>query len=98
MTDQPIQKIFQTRDQAVKKQDRGVFLSTQVAEIERGGSAGYLGVGSLRSEVLQIYDESELEKVVFVKETYSTDKDPYDAFVVYHLVNTTEGWKIYKMK
>ena len=94
-----IDKLFKTRDQAVKKQDRKLFLSTQIAEIEHGSSDGYMAIDNLKTEVLHVHTESEIEKVVFVKETYSpTGKDPHSSFSVYFLTNTTKGWKIYRMR
>lgn len=97
--DNDIKKLFTTRDEAVKKQDRKLFLSTQVGEIENSSVEGYFGIKHLRSNVLCIYDEGDLEKIVFVKETYSPPKkDPYSSFPVYNLVKTIKGWKIYKLK
>lgn len=99
MTDKEIKQLFKTRDLAVHKQDRELFVSTQVDEIERGSSEGYLGVENLHSEVLHIHGENDVEKVVFVKETYAPSHNiPYTSYVVYYLVNTVKGWKIYKIK
>lgn len=94
-----IRKLFNTRDQAVKTRDRELFLSTQIAEIEHGSSDGYLAIGSLKTEVLHVHTEGEIEKVVFVKETYSPKgKDPHNSFPVYFLTNTIRGWKIYRVR
>lgn len=97
--DNAISELFATRDKAITVQDRALFVSTQVDEIERGSSEGYLGVEHLHSEVLYVHDANELEKVVFVKETYSKEHNiPYSSYVTYYVVNTVKGWKIYKMK
>lgn len=94
-----ITKLFKTRDQAVKKQDRKLLLATQIAEIEHGSNDGYLAIYSLKTEVLYVHTESEIEKIVFVKETYAPKgKDPYGSFPVYFLTNTTNGWKIYRVR
>ncbi len=94
-----IKNLFATRDKAVAKQDRKLFLSAQVDEIIGGSSDNYLAIDNLKSEVLHVYSESDIEKIVFVKETYSPKgKNPYSSFPVYFLVNTTKGWKIYKVR
>lgn len=96
-----IEKLFNLREKAVSKKDRVLFLSTQIDEIEGGGSQNYIALESLLSEVLHIYEKNELEKVVFVKETYlypPNGKEPYSSFPVYFLVNTIKGWRIYKVR
>ena len=94
-----ISLLFQTRDTAVEKQDRKLFLSTQVDEILGGSSDGYLGINKMKSEVLHVHDETEITKVVFVKETYFPPKtESYSSYPVYFLVNTLHGWKIYRVK
>lgn len=99
MVDKTITALFKTRDTAIQKQDRELFVSTQVDEIERGSSEGYLGVEHLTSEVLYVHDVNELEKVAFVKETYAPSHNiTYRSYVTYFLVNTVKGWKIYKVK
>jgi hypothetical protein len=94
-----IEAIFETRGEAVRKEDRPLFLSTQVSEIELGGSSeGYLSLEDLITEVLYIHDESELEKFVLVKETYKqSGKDPRSAFLLYFLTCTVKGWRIYNL-
>jgi len=94
-----IKALFSTRDKAVAKKDRKLFLSTQIAEIEYGYSEGYLNMKNMTSDVLYVYKENELEKIVFVNETYiPKDRDLYKGFLLYFLVNTVKGWKIYKVK
>lgn len=98
-SDEEIIKLFETRDQAVKNQNRDLFLSTQIAEIEHGSSDGYLEVENLSSKVLCVHNENDLEKVVFVKETSApTGKEKYSSFPVYFLTNTIKGWKIYRVR
>lgn len=95
-----IKKLFEKRDEAVIKDDDLLFLDTQVDEIENSSSEGYLCLQKLESKVLSIYpeDKTELTKKVFVMETYhQKDKKPRQAFLIYHLVNTTRGWKIFKI-
>lgn len=97
--DKILLELFKTRDDAINKQDRGLFLSTQVDEIERGSSEGYLGVEHLETEVIAIHGENDVEKIVFVKENYKQNKNiPYSAYLIYYVVNTVKGWKIYKVK
>ena len=99
MIDKTISALFKTRDKAIEKQDRELFISTQVDEIERGSSEGYLGVEHMQTEVLHVHQENELETIVFVKEIYTPSKNiPYDSYLIYYLVNTVKGWKIYKVK
>jgi hypothetical protein len=95
-----IEHLFRTREEAVRKQDRPLFLSTQVSsEIVFGSSDGYLSLEDITTEVINIYDESELEKVVFVKETYKQpDTNPRSSFLVYFLTNTVQGWRIYRVR
>ena len=94
-----ISLLFQTRDTAVEKQDRKLFLSTQVDEIRGGSSDGYLAIKKMKSEVLYTHDERDITKVVLVKETYFPPKtEPYSSYPVYFLVHTVKGWKIYRVK
>jgi len=41
--------------------------------------------------LLYAIDDTELKKVAFVKEDYGT----HSAFLLYYLINTINGWKIY---
>lgn len=94
-----IHSLFQIRDKAVNKQDRNLFLSTQIAENEGGASDGYLAIDKMKTEVLHVHNEGEIEKIILAKETYSPKgKDPYHAFPLYFLTNTIKGWKIYKVR
>lgn len=93
-------KLFKKRDEAVGKNNDLLFLSTQLDEIERSGSEGYLVLQKLESKVLCIYpeDNSVQTKKVFVKETYyQKGKKSRQAFLIYYLVNIGKDWKIFKI-
>lgn len=95
--EEDVKTIFSVRDRAVRTQNRDLFLSSQVGEIDYGASEEYLTADRMETEVLAIHPVSEIEVVVFVKEMYiREDEDPYTAFPVYFLVHTVAGWKIYK--
>jgi hypothetical protein len=94
-----IAALFRTRDEAASRQDARLFLSTQVAEIEFASSESYLATKNITTEVLHIHNESELQKVVFVKETYAPQgKFPRSAFLIYFLAHTKDGWRIYRAR
>ncbi len=94
-----IEALFEARDEAVRKDDRPLFLSAQVSEIELGSSEGYLSLEELTTEVVHIHDESEIEKVVLVKETYrESGKSPRSSFLLYFLTYTVQGWRIYRVR
>ena len=95
-----IEALFRTRDEAVRNKDRSLFLSSQVSEIESGSSEGYLSLEDISTEVISIHDESDIEKVVLVKETYyrEPDENPRSSFLVYFLTNTVKGWRIYRLR
>lgn len=86
-----IKSVFQTRDNAVANKDYKQFASTQIKEISNASISGYISTGSLETEILKIEDDTELKKVAFVKENYCT----HSALLLYYLVNTVNGWKIY---
>jgi hypothetical protein len=93
-----ITTLFHTRDEAVSKKDRTLFLSTQVEEISNASSAGYLAQDKLSTVVLATVNTGELTQVAFVKETYFTaGEKSHDCFLIYFLVNTLGGWKIYRV-
>jgi len=99
MKNQDVIALFATRDEAVMKHDRKLFLSTQIDEIEHGSSDDYLAIEHMKSEVLYIHDENELDKAVFVKETYAPENvDPHSSFPVYFLTHTVKGWRIYRVR
>jgi hypothetical protein len=65
-----IKDLFQRRDQAVRQNDKALFLSTQVEEISFHLSSQYLSLEAMTSEVLAITDSGDVSKVAFVKESY----------------------------
>ncbi len=94
-----IAKLFQTRDEAVLKQDAEVFRSTQLPDVEYSSVQGYLAIDNLTTEILFIHKDSSNTKLVLVKETYKPqDKPAYSTYVLYFVVNTEKGWLIYKMR
>lgn len=93
-----ITTLFHLRDEAVSKKDRVLFLSTQVEEINGASSVGYHVQDQLSTVILAIAKTGALTQVAFVKETYFTGGEKsHDSFLIYFLVNTLEGWKIYRV-
>ena len=100
MEDTAIKDLFRIRDRAVKNKDERLFLSTQIREIPGSGSAGYLSTDALKTTILNISSEDafKLTKTVAVKETYFVKgKKSHEGILIYHLVNTIQGWKIYNI-
>lgn len=94
-----VEALFRVRDEAVSKKDGNQFLSTQLLELPRGASESYLSVNVLRTEVLSIQQASEDDVVVFVRESYSTqNRGERAAYLLYFVVNTKTGWKIYRSR
>jgi hypothetical protein len=91
--------LFRARDKAVAAKDATLLLSTQVDEIPQAGSAGYLALKRLTTRVVATVPEaSSPTKVVFVKETYRDDTGATrSAYLLYHLVDTPTGWRIYRV-
>lgn len=91
-----ISAIFGKRDEAVRKQDADLFLSTQLSEIGFASSEGYLSTKDMATEILHVYGPTDGSAVAFVRETYKPkDKPGRSAFVMYFLTDTRSGWKIY---
>ncbi|MCA9371828.1 hypothetical protein KC726_02925 [Candidatus Woesebacteria bacterium] len=68
-----VSSLFQTRDRAVKKTDKNLFLSTQGGvEIEKSGSRGYMETDELKTTVLATHKDRVQKNliVVFVEEEY----------------------------
>jgi hypothetical protein len=86
-----ITAIFQARDDAVAGNDYAKFAATQINNISNASIDGYLASQELKTEILHIAEDTEITRVVFVKENYGK----HFAFLLYHLVNTVQGWKIY---
>src|SRR4051794_13373744 len=91
-------QLFAVRDDAISKRDRALFLSTQIEEINDASSEGYLSLEKLNTEVIAIPKVSENTHAAFVKETYFTGRqEARKAFLIYFLVDTNKGWKIYRI-
>ncbi|ULO23802.1 hypothetical protein [Methylocystis sp. SB2] len=94
-----ISALFGKRDEAVRKQDADLFLSTQLSEIGFASSDGYLSTKDMTTEVLHVYESPDGNAVAFVRETYKPkDKRERSAFVIYFLNDTRSGWKIYRTR
>ncbi len=99
MTDSDVQQLFRTRADAVRNRDVDLFLSTQISELEFASTDGYLALSNIEPDVLYVHEESDIERVVLVKETYKRpDKGDRAAFLLYFLTNTTNGWRIYRVR
>ncbi len=81
------------RDEAVAKRDAGLFISTQLTDIPYSSIIGYLNCEQLMTSVIVIADDTDVTKVAFVNEDYGT----HSAFLIYYLVNTVNGWKVYNI-
>ena len=88
-----IKVLFMRRDEAVAKKDFEQFASTQLQNIPYASIEGYISCDKLETTVLFVANETELKKVVFVKEDYLN----HTAFLLYYIVNTVNGWKIYNI-
>ncbi len=75
MTNNSIKALFKTRDEAIEKHDQKLFLSTQIKEIPKSWSVGYIELSKLISTVLHIHQDEKNKSlwVVLVKETYYFD-------------------------
>lgn len=94
-----INALFSARDEAVQKQDAALFLSTQLSDIGFASSEGYISTKEMTTEVLNVYKASEESAVAFVRETYRPPgKRERSAFLIYFLIATRSGWKIYRTR
>jgi hypothetical protein len=85
------------RGKAVKAKNKELFLSTQIEEISFFLSSGYLSQDKLITEVVAVAEANEISKAVFVKESYfNKGMKTHDAFLIYYVVRTSKGWKIYR--
>lgn len=99
MTDSDVQELFRARAQAVRDQDIDLFLSTQISELEFASSDGYLALRDLQLDILYVHEESDIERVVLVKETYARpQKGDRSSILLYFLTRTTRGWRIYRVR
>lgn len=100
MIDKTIPELFKTRDKAIATRDRKLFLSTQTGEIINSYYESYAKIDKLRTEVFSIFSEKEMlyNRVVFGRETYfPKEKDSYSTFAIFYLIDTKDGWKIYRL-
>jgi hypothetical protein len=86
-----IRALFQMRDEAIMKRDMDMLTATQLPDIPYSAIIGYLNMEQLQTTILTIADDTEVTKVVFVNEDYGT----HNAYMLYYIVNTMNGWKIY---
>jgi len=99
MTDSDVQELFRTRAQAVRRRDIDLFLSTQIGELEFASSDGYLSLSDMQLDILYVHEESDIERVALVKETYTRpERGDRSSFLLYFLTNTTQGWRIYRVR
>jgi hypothetical protein len=92
-----IHDLFVMRDAAVGKHDIRSFQNTQLSQIIGPIAEAYTSLSRLVTDVIaEAEDEPGVSVVVFVKETYYQDDTRVDSnFVVYGLINTAAGWRIY---
>lgn len=98
--DKEIIDLFQIRDKAVEKKDKKLFLSTQAGEISGSSSTGYLSVDEMKTKILTVSSQKEfpLIRIVIVEESYFTKgKKTHQTTLLYYLIKTIKGWKIYNI-
>jgi hypothetical protein len=98
-----IRDLFRQRDEAVRTKDAAQLRSRQLVDLPFASSEGYLSVDDMTTEVLYLQEDEESNIVAFVKETYTPSESnhqsgPRSAFLIYFLVNTPRGWKIYQVR
>ena len=85
-----IKAVFKTRDGAVTTNDKKLFLSTQIKEIDGSSSKGYLSIERMKSTILHIHKDEIEDNVwmVFVKEEYFTSNKPtHHGYLIYTVVS-----------
>ena len=100
MIDAEVSALFQTRDMAITDRDLKLFLSTQIGELPNSTFEGYVKIDKMQTDILSIFSEKETpyQKVIFARETYSPkDKDSFSWFLIFYLIDTKDGWKIYRV-
>lgn len=88
--EQQIKEIFQTRDRAVAEKNKDLLLSTQINEIPKSGSDGYLKTDKLVSKVLYIHqDDKDLQLyLALIQEDYFYNgKFSHRGYLLYKLRN-----------
>lgn len=85
-----IQSLFKTRDKAVSKKDRKLFLSTQIKEIDGSSSKGYLDIDRIKTIILHVH-KAELEPnvwIAFVREDFfQSGKLTHHGYLLYTVVD-----------
>jgi|SRR3989338_5632955 len=92
--------LFRSRDKAITARNRDAFLSTQAGELPNCSYEGYVSVGRLETKILAVHSDqmNTIHKIAFVEERYYPKNKPsYSSFVLYFLIDTKEGWKIYRL-
>ncbi|WP_045943821.1 hypothetical protein [Streptomyces sp. NRRL S-495] len=96
-----IRELFSLRDEAVRNKDADQLLSTQLLELPYGSSEGYLSVDGMETEIISLQEDQGIA-VAFVKESYTPSPDGKKrnrtAFLIYFLVDTSRGWRIYQIR
>lgn len=85
-----IQTLFKTRDQAVAKKDKKLFLSTQIKEIDGSSSKGYLDIDRMKTTILHVHkDEFESNVwIVFAREDFfQANKLTHHGYLLYTVVD-----------
>ena len=85
-----IQSLFKTRDEAVAKKDKELFLSTQIKEIDGSSSKGYLDIERMKTTILHVHKDEFEPNVwtVFVREDFfRSDKLTHHGYLIYTVVD-----------
>lgn len=85
-----IQSLFKKRDEAVEKKDKGLFLSTQLKEIDNSLSKGYLEIDRMKTTILNVHEDKFEPNVwiVFVQEAfYRSTKLTHHGYLIYTVVD-----------
>ena len=88
-----IKEIFKTRDKAVAENNQKLLLSTQVGEIPKSGSEGYIKTDKTTSTVLHIYHDDKDSRlwVALVQEDYFFEGNfSHRGYLLYKLVEQDE--------
>ncbi|MBU1000618.1 hypothetical protein KKE78_04465 [Patescibacteria group bacterium] len=92
-----IQSLFRARDEAVLSNDKKLFLSTQIKEIDGSSSKGYLDIERMKSTILHVH-EDEFEKnvwIVLVREDFfKSNKLTHHGYLIYTVVKRKEEFII----
>ena len=89
-----IQTLFKTRDEAVAKKDKSLFLSTQLKEIDGSSSGGYLDTDHMTTTILHVHkhDREPNVWIVFVREDFFTKSDfSHSGYLLYTVTANPDG-------